>query len=421
MSVLTLAGKPINWDKPPKATARVLWSQRTSGGKVVTGSLRSIAHLDRLNYLSVKKFGVGITVYQSAYNSSVAASAGTHDYDACFDVWINGVSGLAQQGFFRANGAGAYYRTPEQGFTPHIHYFCLPPREGVDVSDDYRSGGFKVGKYVDGGWSTAGARTTSSQIEDYYRHRNALASHAPDPTWFPPDIASTIFDLSAYIERQRKATAVKRGVLNVMTANIASQKKVPELPPVLTTHKPDVVIITEAYFAREFLKAIKGYRSYQYTAKDYGEEGPDVAVLVRAGAKVSRRRALRMEQRWTSPKGRQREGRVYPSLNVTTGGYLWRVLGLHFPTTGNTSAQVESQQAVRHWFSLGDHPSVGAGDINQRSDEIEKWLPNKVDMARGTKVDHALYATAEHQKTVRLREDQPEGMHGWLLYKFATL
>lgn len=203
MAVLTLAGKPINWSKPPKPTTRVKWSGKTTGGKIVEGSFRSICHLDRLNSLALKKFGVGIQVIQSAYNKSVALSKGTHDFDACFDVWIPGVAGLVQQAFFRANGAGAYYRTSAQGFREeHIHYFCLPPRMGNDVSQDYMRGGFKVGYFVDGGWSTEGHVVGSSQIADYYGHKNALVGHAPDPTWFPSDIEATIFDLDAYLARQ---------------------------------------------------------------------------------------------------------------------------------------------------------------------------------------------------------------------------
>ena len=142
MSVLTLAGAPINWDKPPAPTALVHWSRTTNSGKQVIGSLRTIAHLDRLDALALTRFGVHISVIQGPYNTSVPTSAGTHDFDACLDVWIPGVDGLTQQRFFRANGAGAYLRTPAQGFTLHIHYFTLPPREGTDVSDDFRSAGF---------------------------------------------------------------------------------------------------------------------------------------------------------------------------------------------------------------------------------------------------------------------------------------
>lgn len=203
MSVLTLAGKQINWDKPPAAKTRVMWSRKTSSGKRVTGSLRTIAHLDHLDTLAVKKYGKHIVVFQPPYNTGVKASAGTHDYDACLDGYIPGVSWREQERFFRANGAGAWWRNKSQGFSNHIHWLVLPPREGKDVSDDFRTAGFKVGKYVDGGWSTKGRRFVSSQIADYYDHRTGLTGHRIDPSWFPKDIAATIFDLPAYIKRQR--------------------------------------------------------------------------------------------------------------------------------------------------------------------------------------------------------------------------
>ena len=202
MTVLTLAGKLIDWHNPPKPTDRVIWSERTTGGKQVTGSLRTIAHLDRLNNLSLKMFKSPVKVLQGPYNTTVKASAGTHDYDACLDVYIPGVAWLTQQTFFRANGAGAYWRRPP-AFGNHIHYFTLPPREGKDVNDDFKVAGFKVGLYVDGGWSTRGHKVASSQISDYYQHRTALSGHAKDPTWFPPDIPATIFDLDAYIARRQ--------------------------------------------------------------------------------------------------------------------------------------------------------------------------------------------------------------------------
>lgn len=201
MSVLLLSGKSINWHKPPSQTTKVMWSKRTTGGKAVVGSLRSIAAIDYLNTLAIKKFGRGVEVIQSAYNTGVRASAGTHDYDACFDVFIPGVPWAEQQAFFRANGSGAYWRKPP-AFGNHIHLFVLPPREGHVLSDDYRVLGFKVGKYVDGGWSLYGRKVTSSQLDDYYAKRNALSGHAHDPSWFPA-APQPIFDLTAYIARQR--------------------------------------------------------------------------------------------------------------------------------------------------------------------------------------------------------------------------
>lgn len=204
MAVLTLTGKPINWAKPPKPTTKVMWSQRTTGGKRVIGSLRTIAFLDRLNRLAKKRFGRGLIVYQGPYNTTIEQSAGTHDFDAALDIWIPGVPGFVQQRFVRANGGGGYYRYEAQGFMKHIHLFVLPHRHGADVSLDYERGGFKVGYLIDGGWSTKGKVVSSSQIEDYYAHRDALKDHSHDRSWFPPSIEATVFNLHDYIERHRK-------------------------------------------------------------------------------------------------------------------------------------------------------------------------------------------------------------------------
>lgn len=420
MSVLTLAGKPINWAKPPKPATRVIWSQRTAYGGLVQGSFRSICHLDHLNTLAIKKFGRGIVVYQSAYNTTVAASKGTHDKDACFDVWIPGVPGLTQQAFIRANGGGDYYRTKAQGFSlEHQHYFCLPPRRGVNVSDDYKENGLKVGYLVDGGWSMYGRVIASSQIGDYYSHKDATSLHRDDPTWFPPSIPATIFDLDAYVERQRKATAV--GHLTVLTANIASKARVPELPGVLKNQNPHVAVITEAYHARKFLRSIPGYRNLQYARKKYGSEGPDVALLVRKGVKVSRRRALKMALEWVGPQGGEHDGRVYPSINVRVDDFWWRVLGIHFPTRNNPKAQDESERAVEKWLLADERRGVASGDYNQTSPMINGWLPKVADLAVGTKVDHTVFkGDIKHTKTIRLAKAQPEGMHGWVVYKFVT-
>lgn len=203
MSVLTLSGKPINWSKPPKATDRVMWSQRDIYGRYVTGSLRTIAHLDQMNMRAIAQFGVGIRVIQPPFNRTVKASAGTHDYDACLDVYIPGVSWATQQAFFRREGFAAWWRRKTKSWDPHIHGFTLPPQEGRDRADDFRIFGFKVGKFVDGGWSLFGRRVASAQITAYYDHRSGMSGNAHDPSWFPPDIKATIFDLGAYIDRQK--------------------------------------------------------------------------------------------------------------------------------------------------------------------------------------------------------------------------
>lgn len=208
MTVLLLSGKAINFASPPKPSALVQWSRFDMYGRKVIGTYRSIAHLDATDAAAKKKFGTGLVVIQPSYNTGVAASAGTHDFDACFDVYIPGVSWAEQQRFFRSVGWGAYWRRPPK-FGHHIHMFSLPLRKGTVRADDYREAGTKVGLYVDGGWSTRGYKASTAQIDAYYNHRDALASNNADPSWFPADIPKTIFDLPAYTKARVPAKPSK--------------------------------------------------------------------------------------------------------------------------------------------------------------------------------------------------------------------
>lgn len=202
MSVLTLAGKPINWDKPPSPTTRVKWSKKDKYGRDVTGSFRTICHLDYTDQQARKEFGVSVSLFQPPYHKGYKPSVGTHDYDACIDAELPGVSWLKQQGFFRRLGWGGWWRKPPT-FVNHIHCFSLPPQEGVDRSDDWAILGFTVGKFLDGGWSLYGRKIASAQITSYYQKRTGLKGNAKDSTWFPPDIKATIFDLSTFVKAQR--------------------------------------------------------------------------------------------------------------------------------------------------------------------------------------------------------------------------
>lgn len=187
---LYLNGTKINWNRPPRATTLVKWSKRTMYGKTVKGSLRTICHINRLNNLSKSKYGKEIVIIQPPYNTTIAASAGTHDYDCCVDLHIPGVGWWEQQRFFRANGLGCWYRYPPS-FSNHIHGFTLPIPEGRVRRDDFAT---RVGVYVPG------------QLEDYYNHAFGLAGkHTPgsDRSWFPRNIDDTVFDLNAYIRKRQ--------------------------------------------------------------------------------------------------------------------------------------------------------------------------------------------------------------------------
>jgi hypothetical protein len=203
MSVLTYPeGKPIDWFNPPKATTRVMWDRKSQSGQDVTGSLFAIAALDSMSAKAQKKYGVPVTIIQPAYNTGVAASAGTHDRDFCMDWWIAGVDGLEQQRFARfENGWCDWFRQPWQGFSYHQHGFPMPP------------GGHKfptkVGIYVDGGISTEGRLVTSSQLDDYWDEAYGLKDRhyqSADPTPFPTDEQKlkAIFNLDRYITKQQE-------------------------------------------------------------------------------------------------------------------------------------------------------------------------------------------------------------------------
>ena len=207
MTVLTLAGQPINWAKPPAPTTKVMWSRKDKSGRKVTGSFRTICHIEYLDQQARKTFGVGLSIFQPPYTKGYKPSAGTHDYDACIDVEIPGVKWSTQQRFFRKHGLGCWWRKPPT-FINHIHGFTLPPQEGVVRSDDFSIFGFTVGKYIDGGWSLYGRKVASAQIDAYYEHRFGLKSDphtGKDPSWFPPDIKATIFNLPAFVIAQRQA------------------------------------------------------------------------------------------------------------------------------------------------------------------------------------------------------------------------
>lgn len=204
--VLRHNGKKINWKKPPKANAMCIWSKKDTYGRTIQGSFRTLCHLNRLNNLALKRFGVQIIVIQRDWNTGVAASAGTHDYDSTFDLWIPGVNPWRQQRFFRHNGFAGWTRKPP-AFGWHYHGFTLPPREGKSISDDFKVHGFKVGTYVDGGYSRYGRLVASSQIADYYNHAYGLAGQhgaGSDRTKFPKHIPNTIFDLHRYVARRAR-------------------------------------------------------------------------------------------------------------------------------------------------------------------------------------------------------------------------
>lgn len=151
----------------------------TLGGKTFRSCRFCAAHLeDTIGRLTRRFANTNLVVIQPPFNDGVDASAGTHDFCSAFDVQIVGWSWLAMQSYLRQRGWAAWYR-PElwrdgkRIWGDHIHMVglgCHGP----------------VGALIPG------------QIDDYYAHKTGLDGHAPDPSWHPADIDSTIFDFTAW-------------------------------------------------------------------------------------------------------------------------------------------------------------------------------------------------------------------------------
>lgn len=169
-------------------------------GRYFKCSKRTSAHLDWTKQQLAKKAekdgkAYRLIIIQGCFNTGVSASAGTHDYDSCLDVKIEGMTWAAAQKFLRSCGWAAWWRKPSQGpWSDHIHMASLPKYMLQFVA--------RVGVYVPG------------QVQAYYAKKSGLASGAADPTWHPKDIRATIFQYRAYIDsltaRQRIKNLRKR-------------------------------------------------------------------------------------------------------------------------------------------------------------------------------------------------------------------
>jgi hypothetical protein len=157
-------------------------------------------------------------IYQGCYNTGVRLSAGTHDYDAVFDVWITGgVLGRdpwRAQRVLRGRGWAAWFRHTGSWAARtawHIHMISLPSGlpahpTALDVGKAYARLGLKVGRFIDGGWTTRGRIDASSQVVDYYRHALGLAGQhdsGDDPSWHPKYINRRVFRRRFWFNRSK--------------------------------------------------------------------------------------------------------------------------------------------------------------------------------------------------------------------------
>ena len=134
-----------------------------------------------------------VEIAQGSYSTAVDASANTHKGGGAEDCFLSGPVSKKEFLLFqkaqRMCGGAAFYR-------PELY-----------------SNGKKVwGDHVHTGWlgDKEASYDLRTQFTDYYAHKNALASHLPDPTWHPsvifvPHYPLRVVDLSN-MKREAKKT-----------------------------------------------------------------------------------------------------------------------------------------------------------------------------------------------------------------------
>jgi hypothetical protein len=176
---------------------------RTVAGETFRCSNRVYWHLLwTIFVLRVRFPKARLVIYQTCYHTGIAASAGTHDFDAVFDVWIRGgVLGRdpwRAQRFLRRHGWAAWFRhTGSWANAWHIHMVSIPPGLTANPTADeveraFARLGIRVGVYVPG------------QVDDYYAHAFGLAGQhraGSDRSWFPNNINRCVFRRRLWFRR----------------------------------------------------------------------------------------------------------------------------------------------------------------------------------------------------------------------------
>lgn len=183
------------------ASALSVVKTKTIAKRRFKASAWTAAHLQHtLDVLAEKHPGASLHIMQTSFHTGFEPSKGTHDFDGVFDVRIDGLTWAQAQRFLRSQGWAAWHRVPP-AFDHHIHMATIPPGLSgrptpKEVGAAYKKLGIQVGKFIDGGITTHGKVVGSSQIVDYFAHAFGLSGqHTPDSdkSWFPKDIAKTIY------------------------------------------------------------------------------------------------------------------------------------------------------------------------------------------------------------------------------------
>jgi len=176
--------------------------------------------------------------------------------------------------------------------------------------------------------------------------------------------------------------------VKVMSWNVKANRSwtgavLPELLPILETHKPDVVCLQETYDAPDLVGMIPGYtyryQGYGYPPKNAGyiEERSEQIILVRDGVEVEIAAALEMLETWKGPNlGLMHDPRVHRRVTIRKNGKVARVIDNHTPpplSSGfNNDAIAESNAAMVNCLKTfpADEPVIIVGDWNQSNSAV---------------------------------------------------
>lgn len=215
--------------------------------------------------------------------------------------------------------------------------------------------------------------------------------------------------------------------LRVLYGNIAGRRRIPRLRRLVKARRPEVVVLTEAYHIRLYLRLL--CRLFGYVLKQYGRrhglEGPDVAVMVRKDVPILHRELRKMRRRWYGPFNFPRSikwPRRHTVLELAWDRIVWPLYLLHWPSGGptggsmtrgrNAPAWAESRDDFVSWLE-DEHHGAGIGDANANRKQLNRELPQGVRVRMSSNVD-AVMSKGLHTEVEHLAS--PPGMHGWGIF-----
>lgn len=214
--------------------------------------------------------------------------------------------------------------------------------------------------------------------------------------------------------------------LDVFHGNIAGRRKVRRIKRRMRKHRDDVLILTEAYNARQHLNRWAdrfGYELRQGTRGKHGPEGPDVAVLVRHGVEILDYQLVEMTKEWWGPfryPHSRKKPRLVPVLRLRKAGAIYVVIGMHAPsggpsggvaTRGRNAPAYEEYAAHVHARLTAAERGAAVGDGSAKGHDLrEHMMPDGGRVAMASGVDGVV---AKGLRIALRKLRSPFGMHGW--------